>query len=762
MIKVLALTTAIMLYSIAAQAQTLSQSYVKGKVETADHQPAEFIQVFIKNTQFGTQSNERGEFLFAAPSGNQILVIQSIICHRQEMTIDIPQGDTLQLPVIQIIENKQQLGEVVVTGQFEPQSVRNSVYRVRSISAERIEAKAAVDVKSILENEAGIRFTNDLTTGESDIQLMGMSGQNVKILIDGIPMIDRGATKQSLSQIDVNNIERIEIVEGPMSVVYGTDALAGVINIITKKSSGVAQNKLSISARVQEETVGDEYEPFVGEGLHNDHVGLAYNTQKGWNIGASATRNDFGGWQGSYTGRAKQWKEKDQLLGDATLGVKKENGNAWYRLDLLDESIIGLGDANALTNVATDKEYHTTRQMHQLQGSYKLSARWNLQGAASYQYYERATETTTINLTTNDRRLSLGEGEQDVSVFENMFARATGMFRQNDKASYQFGLEYRDDKGSGDRIEGEPSIQDYAAFVAAELKFDDWLQVRPGLRFSKNSTYDAPPVIPSINVKMMVNDELDFRLSYARGFRAPALRELYFWFFDASHSIKGNTDLKAEYSNSYTASICYRPVHNDKTRLTLTLSPFYNNYNNLITTAVSPDDPSVNTYVNIDKFKTTGATFDVVCHTGNWQFNAGASYIGRYNKYNEMDAYEELTDDAFEWSPEATLGVLYKLEKSKTTINLTYKYTGEKPMHELITVDGEEVVHAAKIGDFHWADISVTQAFAKYFKVQAGIRNLFDITELDNTSQSAGAHSSSGPLPLSYGRSYFLGLLFEL
>ena len=64
---------------------------------------------------------------------------------------------------------------------------------------------------------------------------MGMSGNNVKILLDGIPLIDRGATKQSLSQLDVNSIERVEIVEGPMSVVYGTDALAGVINIITKR-----------------------------------------------------------------------------------------------------------------------------------------------------------------------------------------------------------------------------------------------------------------------------------------------------------------------------------------------------------------------------------------------------------------------------------------------------------------------------------------------------------------------------------------------
>ena len=84
----------------------------------------------------------------------------------------------------------------------------------------------------------GIRFATDYTLGETDIAIMGMSGQNVKVLLDGIPLVDRGGTKQSLSQVDINTIERIELVEGPMSVIYGTDALAGVINIITKKKWG--------------------------------------------------------------------------------------------------------------------------------------------------------------------------------------------------------------------------------------------------------------------------------------------------------------------------------------------------------------------------------------------------------------------------------------------------------------------------------------------------------------------------------------------
>src|SRR5690606_17844973 len=103
------------------------------------------------------------------------------------------------------------------------------------INQEQIRLRGATNIQSVLNTELGMRFSNDLTLGTSDIELMGMSGQNVKILLDGVPVIDRGSTRESLGQIDINTVEKIEIVEGPMSVSYGSDALAGVINIITKK-----------------------------------------------------------------------------------------------------------------------------------------------------------------------------------------------------------------------------------------------------------------------------------------------------------------------------------------------------------------------------------------------------------------------------------------------------------------------------------------------------------------------------------------------
>src|SRR6476660_9487761 len=128
------------------------------------------------------------------------------------------------------------LGEVVVTGQYKPQSVKNSVYQVRVINSERIRLSSATNVQQVLNNQLGFRFSNDNTLGMTDVQLNGMGGNSVKILLDGVPMVDRYDQRVSLSQIDINNVERIEIVEGPMSVSYGTDAMAGVINIITKRN----------------------------------------------------------------------------------------------------------------------------------------------------------------------------------------------------------------------------------------------------------------------------------------------------------------------------------------------------------------------------------------------------------------------------------------------------------------------------------------------------------------------------------------------
>ncbi len=654
------------------------------------------------------------------------------------------------------------LKDVVVTGQYGPQTLRNSVYNIRTISAERIKLRAATNVQQILNTELGFRFSNDLTLGTTDVSLMGMTGRNIKILLDGIPMVDRSDARESLNQIDVNTIDHIEIVEGPMSVVYGTDALAGVINIIPKRGTG--KSLLNLSARVQEETAGSEYEALSGKGNHTQNISANWKNNN-WSVLAGFTHNDFGGWNlapktatiAEVSAVPNRWKPKEQYLGNTKIAYRNNNFNIWYRLDGLKEDIdvrYGLNPNNYKGLLQT---YTTHRYTQQLQSEYKISNNLQLSAVAGFTKLDRATKTVIHDFTNNTEVLSTGAGEQDIAKFNAAIFRATAVYILNKSVSFQPGFEFNRDAASGQRISGSPVINDYAAFISSELKFADGINIRPGLRFIKNSVYDAPPVIPSLNTKFKLAKNLDLRLAYARGFRSPALRELYYDFVDASHNILGNPDLKAEESNSFNGSLAWAGIQLSDFQFRSTLSGFYNLFKNRIEFGFSPINPTVTTPINISKYKTTGGTLENTLIFKNLQATLGLSYIGRYNDLSENN---NLQTPEFAWATEVTSNITYTFTKLNGSISLFYKYTGSLPSYELSTSNTATLV---KIGDFHTADLMLNKNLFHSLTINAGVKNLFNVTQLTNSSTaSGGAHSTGGTaVPYSYGRSYVLGLTYN-
>ncbi len=729
---------------------------VRGKVVLADEKPAASVTVKVKGTGIAASTNEMGEFLLRDLSPGTHQLESSMIGYEAGTQIVNVENDKVTPVTIRLKEAINQLNEVVVTGQYEPQSLRKSVYQIRTISSERIQQRGATNVLGVLNNELGFRFSNDMTLGTTDVQLMGMTGRNVKILLDGVPMADRGDTRESLSQIDINQIERIEIVEGPMSVSYGSDALAGVINIITKKPGA---EHIWVNARLQEETVNNTYHFFSKSGLHNQSVALG-GQKKRWNASAGVTNNTFGGWQGLSQERSKDWLPKDQLFGNVKLGYRTDKTNLWYRLDALKETILSEGNVNKNTQQARDQKFITHRWMHQLQGDWKISERLQLNTQASYTDYKRRTQTSVIDLTTGKRTLSIGQGEQDVSTFQTQTFRAAAQYRLSSVFALQPGVDINLDAASGARISGSPAIHDFAFFVSATIAPTSKISLRPGVRFIKNSVYDAPPVIPSLNTKFTLNGNLDFRLSYARGFRSPALRELYFNFFDASHSIKGNPNLKAEYSDSFNGSLAWQYKRSGGLLFKSTLGFFYNDFRNLINYGFDPKEPNVSMTINIDKFKTTGSTFENTLYYRNLQTTLGFSYIGRYNLFSEDEAFKDDNIAVFLWSPEVNSNFTYDFKSIGTKLNFFYKYTGKRPSYSTTTnSSGQAVIRLTEVAPFHWADITVTKVLSKYISLTGGVKNIFNITRLNNTSADTGsAHSSGGAVPMGYGRSYFIGL----
>lgn len=646
---------------------------------------------------------------------------------------------------------RKELQEVTVTGQHRPQSLKNSVYQVRIISKERIQKQAATKLQDVLNNELNIRFSQDLATGGSDINMLGLSGQNVKILIDGVPMVGRQGTSNeiNINQIDINSIERIEIIEGPLSVVYGADALAGAINIITRKPGG---QKLSVTARLHEETIGKEYG--LQQGIHNQYAGLNWN-YKNWQLAGSVGRNLFNGWRGDTTGRELRWHKKDQIIGNGLIGYRNSRFNIYYRFDGLDEIITN--PANFINNQpAVDQDYLTKRIMQQIQSAYTFSGKLSANLVASHTWFERQVYSTLF-YPNGDVRVSTAPNAHSLDQFNGVTLRAISVYRPFETLSFQTGVDINSESGEGQRIKtGTQRITDYALFITSEITPIKGVNIRPGVRFIKNSVYDAPPAVYSLNTKFALSKNIDLRLAYARGFRAPSIRELYFNFRDASHDILGNDNLQAEESNSYTGSVNWKLFQQNDWLISTNITGFINDVDNMITIVQSAADPRITTYGNVEKYKTRGGTWGVNLTRKKLNAAAGVSYIAYYNQYRANDkSLPEYTK-----SPEFNSTVSYTFEKAGLDINLYYKFTGKRPLYQFGTINGTTEVLLTETEGFHWADFTVNKKLLRYLVVNAGVRNLFDVTTVNNSS-TGSAHSSGSARPIGYGRSYFVGLQFN-
>jgi outer membrane receptor for ferrienterochelin and colicins len=718
-----------------------------------DGQPAAQVTVVVDEKQT-VHTQYDGKYTLVLKPGLHILHVSFLGERQAERKIKVVAGQTIALEDIILKVTAYQLRDVVVTGQYEARSLKQSVYQVRTISSERIRFRAATTLQQVLSTELGVRIVNDLTLGTTDVQLLEVSGQRVKVLLDGLPLLDRGDTRESLGQVDINSIDHIEIVEGPMSVMYGTDALGGVINLITKKAAA-GNNSLKLGVSVQEESTGKEYKSFDGKGTHNQSVNARWQ-KSGFNVSADVSRNNFGGWDTD--DGVKGWLPKDQTLGSLTTGYQNQRLNVWYRINAAYENIFSNGPLNLSTNVSKDQKYITHRYMHQLQADLQLSTKLSLNVAASYTDYSRRTQTTEFNHVTGDRRLTAVPSEQAEAIFDNKFVRGTALYKISSAISLQPGFEINLTGSTGDRILGTPTINDYAFFVSSEIALGPKVNIRPGVRFISNSVYDAPPLIPSVNAKVAISPSVDLRLAYARGFRAPALRELYFNFVDASHTIYGNEALVAEYSNSYNGSLTWQQLKSQQLNLKSVFGGFYNRFHNFIGTAnvVDATRGNITTYLNVEQYKTLGVTIENTINYKSLEATLGFYYTGRYNRLKDEDA----SLPGLTWTPELNSTVSYNIGPWQTTISLFYKLTGRRPTYEYIPTT--ETIHRTFISAYNTADLTIFKTLNKALNLRGGMRNLFNVTQINNTSMdTGGAHSTGGSVSVGYGRSVFLGINYQ-
>ncbi|MEL7532637.1 MAG: TonB-dependent receptor [Bacteroidota bacterium] len=642
---------------------------------------------------------------------------------------------------------------IVITGQYGQQSVRNAVHPIRVIGQDKIYRMGAIDLGDVMTNELNIRLSQDNVLGQS-MSLQGLSGENVKILIDGVPVIGRQNGNVDLSQINLLDVVRIEIVEGPLSVNYGTNALAGTINLITAQAQSAEGLKIS----------GNLY----GEQQGTANVSLSTSLRhKKHTFRLSGGRNFFDGWHPGEAdwpdfsrrvadvSRFQQWKPRTQHFARAKYFVPIRKLKLGLTTAFFDEMIVNRGFPRApYLETAFDDTYHTRRWDQSLSLNGKLSEDWGLQLVAAYNHFERTSNSYVKDLTTLEQSLIQNASEQDTAQFQLLMSRAS-FTRKNARSwlSYELGYDINYETAFGKRIENLTQVQaDLALYSTAEIKPSHWLTVRPGLRYAYNTAYQAP-LIPSLNMKINWGDWA-LRASYARGFRAPSLKELYFYFVDINHNIIGNPDLKAEYSHNYTANLRYQKLSARAHLWKTELGFFYNDMQNLITLA-EVNSP-VFSYVNIGSFKTTGLNLRLSWQYESWHVQIGGAYVGRYNRLQET----ETSLPTFSYYPEANGSLQYSLARTKTNFSLFYKFQGRLPGFRLNTDGsvGEQFIEAYSLLDF-----TMTQPLANdRIQLSLGAKNLLNITNI-NALLAGGAHSGNGSnVAVSTGRNIFARLSFQL
>jgi len=229
---------------ISIQAQTNS---VSGKI-TSKGEALPFVNVYLKNTKLGTFTNENGFFeLKDIPNGNYTLVSSNIGFEKKSIKIMLSGNEKIVKNFS--LDDTNSLEEIVISGTLRPVSKSNSPVSVEVYSATFFKKNPTPSIFESFQNVNGVRpqlNCNVCNTG--DIHINGLEGPYTFVLIDGMPIVSGLSTVYGLTGIPQALIERVEVVKGPASSLYGSEAVGGIINIITKKTANAPTLATDVSS----------------------------------------------------------------------------------------------------------------------------------------------------------------------------------------------------------------------------------------------------------------------------------------------------------------------------------------------------------------------------------------------------------------------------------------------------------------------------------------------------------------------------------
>lgn len=517
-----------------------------------------------------------------------------------------------------------QLDEVVVTATRSERKLSNVAVPVTVVGQKAIQQSGALRLNNILQEQAGLYITNGFGSG---VQVQGMSPDYVLILVDGEPLVGRNGGVLDLNRIAVNNIKKIEIVKGPSSSLYGSEAMGGVINIITQNPS---HGKLDASLR-------------YGRFQTIDANLSASARHKGFSIAAFGNRNSSDGFSNGTV-----------LVGKTINPYYNYTAQVKMQQDIGPSVKAGLSfryfheQQNDLYSTGTDVAFGTPSIKEYNLNPY-FSWRIKNQVKTVLRGYFTQFQSQTQDFLQGSHTLYYDD------FFQQRFSRIESQTDLGIGASDNLtvGGGYAWERLNTNRYSGIRTNTIAYVFAQEEHKFSDKLTAIAGLRYDNNAAY-ASRLSPKLALHYKASRRLSVNASYGAGFKAPDFRQLYLNFTNnagGGYTVYGANEitvaqlqqqkaagmladitpfgyqlqlLRPEYSTGVNIGANY--IFSKKFNAKLNL--FRNDISNLIVTkiiATKTNNAPVYSYFNINSAFTQGAETEL-----RYQFNKQLRIEGGY------------------------------------------------------------------------------------------------------------------------------------
>ncbi|OBX26165.1 outer membrane receptor for ferrienterochelin and colicins [Gelidibacter algens] len=549
------LITTLLLISFVAQGQ---QTYeVSGQV-TSEKKSLPFANVYLESSSKGIMTDSNGNYKLTKIEPGTYTIIASFAGYRtqqQKFTIT-DKNKTLHFNL-----DNEALDEIVITGTRTEKRKTDSPVIVNLINSQTLEQVVATDLSDGLRFQPGLRVeTNCQTCNYTQIRMNGLQGGYSQILVNGRPIFSPLTGLYGLEQIPVNMIERIEVVRGGVSALYGSSAIGGTVNVITKIPK---QNNYS---------VGYTFESIDGDATQNITNGNATVVSKDYNSGANFFVSNRK--RTAYDANGDNFSElpelKDNSFGVNAFYLPTENSKLELSLSSLFEYRYGgeIVDKPAYLAQQSEERYH-----HVLMASLDYQINFNDDKSALILYYggqrtDRDHYTGIIPDDSFDQQAFFADPPYGTSEVTTHQGGAQINQKIDDfivgKTVLTAGTEFVYD-AVFDEITAynyliNQTTRNLGVFVQNDWDISEALNFLSGFRIDKHNLVDHAILSPRLSLLYKLKKNAQFRLGWGTGFRAPQAfdTDLHITFAGGGVSrITLADDLFEERSNSYTASINY-------------------------------------------------------------------------------------------------------------------------------------------------------------------------------------------------------------